>query len=229
MVIYFIRHGHPDYKNDCLTELGKLQAEKAAQALYDLGIEKIFSSTNGRALETAGYTAQLLNLPINRCDFMREISWESITGDELLLGGHPWNVANHFASLGISLKDHDWRNKEPYCKSAVVKKVDKVIEGFDNLLLELGYERDGDFYNVVGDDTDKSIAIFSHGGSSTAVLSHLLNVPFAEACGIFWIDLASISVIHLSDEKGARVMAKLKGLNDTKHTRGLTVENFYGN
>ena len=29
MIIYFVRHGHPDYKNDCLTELGKKQAEAA--------------------------------------------------------------------------------------------------------------------------------------------------------------------------------------------------------
>ena len=26
MLIYFVRHGHPNYKDDCLTELGKNQA-----------------------------------------------------------------------------------------------------------------------------------------------------------------------------------------------------------
>lgn len=30
MKIYFIRHGHPNYKKDCLTELGHLQAAAAA-------------------------------------------------------------------------------------------------------------------------------------------------------------------------------------------------------
>ena len=41
MTIYFVRHGHPDYKNDCLTELGKKQAQKAAERLRDSGIETI--------------------------------------------------------------------------------------------------------------------------------------------------------------------------------------------
>ena len=45
MKIYFIRHGHPDYKNDCLTELGHRQAAAAAEKLKDSGIGQIFSST----------------------------------------------------------------------------------------------------------------------------------------------------------------------------------------
>ena len=30
MRMIFVRHGHPDYKNDCLTDLGRKQAEAAA-------------------------------------------------------------------------------------------------------------------------------------------------------------------------------------------------------
>ena len=33
MRIIFVRHGHPDYKNDCLTPLGHKQAEEAAKML----------------------------------------------------------------------------------------------------------------------------------------------------------------------------------------------------
>jgi len=47
MKIVFVRHGHPDYHNDCLTELGHLQAEAAAQRLEQEGIEEIYSSTRG--------------------------------------------------------------------------------------------------------------------------------------------------------------------------------------
>ena len=51
MTIYFVRRGHPDYKNDCLTELGKKQAQRAAAHLRDFGIEEIYASTKGRAME----------------------------------------------------------------------------------------------------------------------------------------------------------------------------------
>lgn len=29
MIIHFVRHGHPNYKDDCLTEIGRKQAELA--------------------------------------------------------------------------------------------------------------------------------------------------------------------------------------------------------
>ena len=70
MKIVFVRHGHPNYHEDCLTELGHLQAEAAAQRLKDEGIEKVYSSTNGRAYETAEYTARLYGCDVIPCDFM---------------------------------------------------------------------------------------------------------------------------------------------------------------
>ena len=44
MRIIFVRHGEPDYKHDCLTELGHLQAEDAAKRLREEGIEEILTS-----------------------------------------------------------------------------------------------------------------------------------------------------------------------------------------
>ena len=42
MRMIFVRHGHPDYKNDCLTELGCKQAEKVADRLREEKINKIY-------------------------------------------------------------------------------------------------------------------------------------------------------------------------------------------
>ncbi len=229
MILYFIRHGHPDYKNDCLTELGKKQAQKAAEHLKNFGIEQIFSSTKGRALETAAFTAQELGLEVVPCDFMREISWNSLSGEPLLCNGHPWRLAAHFASEGVSLADTDWREKEPYCQTTVVETVNTVMEGIDAFLAEQGYQREGDYYRVTGDDTDKKIAIFAHGGSTTAVLSHLFNIPFPQACAVFNVDLTSVTTVHFSNEKGVLLFPKLYSANDNAHTKDLTVENVYDN
>ena len=72
MKIYFIRHGHPNYIKDCLTALGHLQAAAAAKRLKDSGIQKIFASVYGRAVETAEHTAQELGLEIEKIDFISE-------------------------------------------------------------------------------------------------------------------------------------------------------------
>lgn len=72
MRILFVRHGEPDYKNDCLTETGKLQAQAAARRLEHEGISEIYASPMGRARETAGYTADRLGLPITILDYTPE-------------------------------------------------------------------------------------------------------------------------------------------------------------
>ena len=230
MKIYFVRHGHPDYKNDCLTPLGKKQAEAAAKRLLGCGIERIYASTKGRAMETARYSADLLDLDIIPCDFMRELNWKSIDGEPILADGSPWLVAKELIAEGVSVFDADWQEKEPYCKSRVVGAVGTVVEGIDSLLEELGYKREGNYYRVLdGIANDKTVAIFSHGGSSSAVLSHMLHIPFAQFCATFHIDFTSVTIVEITGEVGKLTCPKLLLFDDAKHIEGITVENFYGN
>ena len=64
MRIIFVRHGHPNYEKDCLTELGHRHAEAAALRLRNEGVERIYSSTCGRAFETAQHLGDLIGLPV---------------------------------------------------------------------------------------------------------------------------------------------------------------------
>ena len=73
MRIVFVRHGEPDYARDCLTELGRIQAKKAAQRLLGEGIGEIYASPLGRARETAQAAAEVLGLPVKTLDFMEEV------------------------------------------------------------------------------------------------------------------------------------------------------------
>jgi len=224
MKIYFVRHGDPDYKHDCLTELGHKQAQAAAERLKNCGIERIYSSTNGRALMTADYTAKLLGLEVIRCDFMREIGWKSIDGEPIPGNGNPWLVSSLFVSEGKSLTDRDWTLAEPFCQSIVVDTVRHAYSEFDALLAEYGYRREGDYYRVTGENTDRTIAVFSHGGSSSAVLSHLLNIPFPQFCGSFRMGCSSVITVTLANKIGELCQASLGLFNDMKHTEGLAAE-----
>lgn len=227
MRIYFVRHGHPDYGNDCLTELGHKQAAAAAERLRESQIQEVYSSTKGRALQTAEHTARLLGLEVKRCDFMREIDWASIDDEPILAGGHPWNVASLSVKEGRSLSDPDWKQKPPYDHSRLLASAQVVETGIDAWLLSLGYQREGDYYRVCGSGTNRTVAMFSHGGASAMALAHLFNIPFPQMCGMFHIDFTSIIVVELGDAEGTLVRPVFRLFNDARHIEGITVDNVY--
>ena len=72
MRLIFVRHGEPDYENDCLTEKGIKQAERTAIRLRQEPIKAIYASPMGRARQTASFTADDHGLKIQALDFMHE-------------------------------------------------------------------------------------------------------------------------------------------------------------
>ncbi|MBQ8171499.1 MAG: histidine phosphatase family protein [Oscillospiraceae bacterium] len=220
MKIILVRHGHPDYVKDCLTPLGHEQAEKAALRLKDEGIQQIFSSPYGRAQETAQYTARILDLDITTLDFMREIKWGSSDGKAVYADGHPWDTSLYAISLGHSLMDESWTKQAPFCNNIVFPEIERVAEQSDEWFRSLGYEREGANYRVIGENTNRTIALFSHGGSSSALLSHLLNIPFFYLCRAICPDFTAITVLSLSDETGTLTAPMIELANDSRHIKG---------
>lgn len=93
--IYFIRHGesqanaqnvfigHTDLD---LTEKGHKQAQKTAEFLKDVSVDKIYSSDLKRAYNTACHTSRLKGMDIEKNKNLREIfggEWEKRTFDDL--------------------------------------------------------------------------------------------------------------------------------------------------
>ena len=228
MKIYFVRHGHPNYRDDCLTELGHKQAAAAAVRLFDCGIERVFASTKGRAMQTAAHTAKSLGLDVIPCDFMREITWGSSNGEPILANGHPWDLADLAVADGQSLKDEAWRIGTGYAHNQAVASVQTVTDGLDAWLETLGYAREGEYYRITNEIPYQTVAMFSHGGSSTAALSHMFNIPFPQACAAFHVDFASVTVVEFADTVGALVYPKLRLLDDRLHTKGLEAAHVYG-
>lgn len=221
MRIVFVRHGHPNYEKDCLTELGHKHAQAAAERVANEGICEIYASTCGRAYETAQYTADKLGLDIVKCDFMREIRWGSKDGTELFKGGNPWFISWDLAERGESLMYTDWQQREPFCHSEVVEKYEAVSRDIDRWLLTLGYQREGDYYRVVGENTNRTVAMFSHGGSSSVALSHIANLPFPYFCATLAMDFTAVTVVKFDDRKGVLAAPRFEILNDARHIRGI--------
>lgn len=220
MRIVFVRHGEPDYARDCLTELGRVQAKKAAQRLLGEGIGEIYASPLGRARETAQAAAEVLGLPVKTLDFMEEVRWGSADGEELYAGGHPWAIADEMARQGMELNRPDWRDAPWFRTNRVVECVDRVERGIDEWLAGFGYLREGKHYrHTVEEEQHKTVALFSHGGSSCAAMGHILGLPFPYAIALLHLDFTGITVVRLDSRAGIGAIPQLKCSNDTAHLR----------
>ncbi len=218
MRIVFVRHGDPDYEHDCITPKGKLQAEAVSKRLLKENICEIYSSTCGRALQTAKYTSDKLGLEIKELDWMREIGWG---GKDLVLDGHPWTLSDRLIDQDdFDFLKNDWR-EHPYFKgNQAVEYYDDISKNFDELLKAHGYIHQGRRF-LCSKKNEKTIAVFSHGGSAACVFSHLLSIPWAYFLSVFLYNVTSVSVLNFPSEEGKFVHPRMELFNDCGHLDGL--------
>lgn len=228
MRIIFVRHGHPDYVHDCLTALGHQHAAAAALRLKNEGISSIYSSTCGRALETAAHLANILHLPVTRCDFMREISWGSENGADIPDGGHPWSLADRMIAAGEPLNDPAWTEHVYFHSNKLLPHAQRIARETDAWLATLGYTREGLYYRA-GECTDRTVAVFGHGGESAALMSHLFNLPFPFVCAAMGPDYTGITIAAFPDQPGQLVSPRFEIMNDARHIYNIRADNVYGN
>ncbi|MBP5492159.1 MAG: histidine phosphatase family protein [Clostridiales bacterium] len=221
MRIIIVRHGDPNYERDCLTDLGRKQAEAAAVRLMDEGIEKIYSSCLGRAKETAEVFSEMSGIrPIYVLDFMREIRFGY--GEALYESGNPWDEADKTATEGKDLLDPAWRELPFFKENAATQDVDLVCRETDNWMRELGYEREGHYYRCVKtDEQEHTVALFCHGGSGTAMLSRIFNLPFPYLCGIIRMPHTAITIIRMEKSKDSKIMPVLELACDARHIQNI--------
>src|SRR3954467_14097189 len=93
-VTHLLRHGQTEHTPERrfsgssdvpLSELGRAEARAGALSLKDRGLDAIVSSPLRRCRETAAAAADVLGLPVQVDDDLRELDfgeWEGLTGDE---------------------------------------------------------------------------------------------------------------------------------------------------
>ncbi|MBR5388234.1 MAG: histidine phosphatase family protein, partial [Clostridia bacterium] len=206
MFLLYVRHGQPDYANDCLTDVGRIQAKAVAERFALLGLDKIYSSTMGRAMETAKYTAEKLNLPIEGVDFARE----DLAGQDFGVernGRNTWcfydeETLKLFASEEVENMGLKWYEDplfEKYNFKHGVLRVENAVNGF---LKELGYERNENTGKISAEKhLYDRVALFAHGGFSMIFLSTLLHIPYPTFCTRFFhFGLSSVTAFKFPDE-----------------------------
>ncbi len=213
MRLIMVRHGEPNYEKDCLTETGHIQAEAAARRLMREGIEAIYASPCGRTRETAEHTARMLHLPITTLDYMHEISWG---GDGIPCDGHPWTLGDQMLEENFDFFSDDWRKSPYFDGNAATDYAAMIAEKIDGFLQGFGYMHERTRYFCQA-DTEKTVALFSHGGSGACVLAHLLTLPFPYVASVLPYDFTSIISIRWPVRQGTYVHARLELFNDCAH------------
>ena len=223
MRIVLIRHGDPNYEKDCLTELGHKQVKVAAQRLLKEGIEEIYSSPLGRARQTAQAFSEASGISeIKILDFMQEIRFGR-EGELYDNKWNPWLGVNALVREGKDVQSYDWREYPVFKDNFATEDADKIAVEADKWLATLGYEREGKYYrNKCKDDTEKTIAIFCHGGSSAAFMSRILNQTFPYMCSILLsFPHTTISVLKFDKTPGELTLPVIELLNDARHLKDV--------
>ena len=222
MRLILVRHGDPNYEKDCLTELGHKQAAIVADRLLNEGIEEIYSSPMGRARQTAAPFAEVSGIKnVQILDFMKEIRYgreEDLYNQDM----SPWVGTDRMVNQGEDLQNPDWQKLPLFIDNTATIDIRAVQKASDPWLKTLGYEREGLYYrNIRRDDSQHTVVLFSHGGSSTDLISRLMNVTFPLLCASLHIPHTGITILRFDRSPGKLCLPVIELMNDGNHLKKL--------
>lgn len=219
MIFFYIRHGDPIYDPDSLTPLGMRQAEAVAKRLSLYGVDKIYSSTSNRAIQTAKPTCELMKKEMELLDFANERhAWRELSIERN--GKRTWLcqdmeskalfTENSVISLGNNWYEHPLLTEYK-------QGVDRVYNETFDFFKSLGYEhiRNTGKYNILKSNNER-IALFAHQGFGLIFLSVVLNIPYPIIANHFNMCHTGITAIEFEDENGYAI-PKILTLSSDAH------------
>lgn len=177
MELLLIRHGEmagdPFIKpglgvTGCLSEKGVQEAKATAKLLEPLELTHVFSSSYGRALQTAEIATKGKPVSIQILDFLHE--WAPNHSLDELPSTEASKIREQTASYEI---DQLWKTE---LGEGTYEMLNRIGPPFLKELNKIGLKRNFSFYTR--DESlseDARIAIFAHGGSLNILASFLMN------------------------------------------------------
>ena len=234
MRLLFVRHGDPDYKNDCLNEIGVREARALAALgpqigwgtcfVSPLGMRDTDSNTRGADASGAGLLKTL--------DWLQEFPAQVDPGAAELLqdafyfkknaDGSPknrvvWDMYPAYYHEHPAYSDYnEWRTTPVALHSDAVSVYDRIIRSFDEFLAERGYVREGRHYRVERENTE-TITFFCHFGVSCVLLSRLWNVsPFVPLQSLC-MPTSSVTELYTEERQKGIAHFRTTRIGDTTH------------
>jgi len=220
MILYIVRHGDPNYANDCLTPKGKLQAQAVGKRLSVHGLDKIFVSPLGRAQETAQPACELMGIKPVTLDWLSESYAWSLFAKKFEDGKTRWLFARNVSDF--KTEENTDINIGESCSAPIFSDV-KVAEGFadlkknaDPFFEELGYKREGSRYKILKPNNDR-VAFFCHQGLGLSLLCYLLAIPPQLFWSSFDLTHSSVTVLEFKNYDNGYTSPVCLQLSDTSH------------
>ncbi len=224
VTLYVVRHGKTmlnttdrvqGWADAPLTPAGVEVVEAAGRGLADVEFQAAYSSSSGRAYETADLilkeSEKSSDLTIIQDERLREFNFGTYEGD---LNHTMWqDIAD---DKGVTLEEF-LANVDPKEFADTVAKLDKArpeaegnwpAEDYDTIVARL----DAGLTDIVKTEAakgDGNVLIVSHGLSIMAMLKHLFGDDMPEATGV---KNASVTIIEYKDGK-----YELKSFNDESY------------
>ncbi len=210
--LYLIRHGQSagnaegrfgGHGPTPLSDLGREQAEKTANALAREGIDVIYSSDLDRAVQTAEPLAKLLDIPVHQSKAFRE---------------------RHVGVLeGLTFDESKERHPNDYY-ALINRNVNHVItegESYRHLLRRGTNELRG----ILRNHKHQRIAIFSHTGAICFLTLHLMGAIHRGTKTTPWLITSNCGInrFEFRGPRNVRVLA----INDTRHLIETTGEDAF--
>ncbi len=219
MKLVFIRHGDPDYAHDSLTEKGFREAELLSERVRNWkNVTAFYVSPLGRAQRTAEPCLQKSGRTATTLDWLREFFYpieDAKTGEKCI----PWDFMPADWTKEEALFDKDEWSLTPRMRSGEVgAHYRAVCDSLDELLLQYGYRRHGNYY-IAERDRGDTLVFFCHFGVSMVMLSHLLNVsPVVLWQGLFCAP-TSVTVLCSEQRENRDAYFRAFCVGDTSHLR----------
>ena len=218
MLLYIVRHGHPDYVTDSLTDRGWLQAEAVGKRLAATGIDQVYASPMGRARQTAEPTCRLLDLPCHIEPWAHEVQDERLTDEPY---GKPTSVTMvqntyYRENGGIDLPYDRAYEAVGFRRSGMKDAVAYIEEGGRDFLERLGYKEENGVYRILRANEDK-VALFCHSIMARAWISTLLHIPIHMMWAGFHYTHTGVTVLEFRNNEDGFTAPKCLCYSDMSH------------
>ena len=219
MRLYIIRHAEPAYPEDALTARGRRQARALARRLAQEGIDHLYSSPLGRAVETARPAAEALGLAVEIEPWTREIEdWWIPGGPEGELPA--WQVDGAaIRALVPGLSPENWHRLPPFDLPVLRQGFAGLRTASAAFLARHGCMAEARHYRLKPGAGGR-LAVFCHAGFGLTWLAHLLEIPAPLVWAGFALPPASVTTVDFATLPDGRAAPRCLQLGDVSHLRG---------
>ena len=217
MKLIIVRHGDPDYEIDSLTEKGWREAKALAKRFKNWDVAGCYVSPLGRAKDTASVCLEGTGIKPVELKWLQEFYYrikDPETGEETIA----WDFYPEYFCPNDELHDrYKWPDSDVMKTGNIRHYYDEVTQGFDDLMLELGYKRrEGGVYDVISHN-DGNYVFFCHFGLMSVITGHLTGIAAPALWQGFFCAPTGITVIGTEERIPGKASFRVQVFGDASH------------